>query len=213
MSRLKWIVPSVLAFSLTACGPLEVRVGAEQGAKPLNGEAAAVIDTSATTTFQCGDVITAQDNAQTYTVVSAPVTGGCEFTFDQNVEIISGGDYDTIKELREAVHFVNRVEVAVRKLDFFHDNGSKLDLDSHIRGLELWVNGEQILDMEQIRNVPRTVVLAGPALALIKQAVKNRQACSVNVMAKVVVLDSAVLTGVKVVYESQPTYILSSSEI
>jgi hypothetical protein len=196
-----------------ACGPLEIRIGAADGAKPLNGEATAPVDTSATSTFQCGDVITAQDNVQTYTVTTAVVAGGCEFTFDQNVEIIAVGDYDVIKDFRNAVHFVNRVEVDIRRLDFFDDKGEKFELDTHIRDLELWVDGEQMLNMEQVRNAPRVVVLAGPALANIKNAVKNREGCTVHVMAKVTLLDSATRSGVRCQYESQPTYVVSTSEL
>ncbi len=171
------------------------------------------MDTTPTSTFQCGQVITAEDTVQTYTVTTRVVTGGCEFTFDQDVEVIAKGDYDVIKDFRSAVHFVNRVEVAVRKLDFLDDNGAKMELDTHVRDLELWVNDEQILNMEQVRNAPRTVVLAGPALALIKQAVKNKEACTLHVKARVVLLDSATRSGVRCEYESQPTYIVSTSEI
>lgn len=213
MSRLALLVPGLMALSMFGCGPVEVRIGAAEGAKPLNGEVIGRIDTPATTTFTCGDVITAQDTIQTYTVNTRVVTGGCEFTFDQDVEIIAQGDYDVIKDFKDAVHFVNRVEVALHKLEFYDDKGQKFELDSRIRDLELYVNGEQVLDMEQVRALPRMVVLAGPALAVIKEAVKHRQACSVHILAKVVLLDSATRTGVRCKYESQPTYVLSTSEI
>jgi hypothetical protein len=215
MSRLALLVPGLLAFSLCSCGPVEIKIGPAEGAKPLNGSVAAHIDTSTTSTFKCGDVITAKDTLQTYTVTSRAVSGGCEFTFDQDVEILAKSDYDSIKDFKQAVHFVNRVEVAMHRLDFYDDNGVKFELDTRIRDLELWVNGEQVLNMEQVRSMPspHNVVLAGPALELIKKAVKNREACSLHVMAKVVLLDSAVPTGVRCEYESQPTYIVSTSEI
>lgn len=214
MSRLKLLVPGLLAFSLLACGPVEVRISKAEGAKPLNGTVAAHVDTSSTSTFKCGDVITAQDTIQTYTVTTRVVSGGCEFTFDQDVEIITKGDYDAIKEFREAVHFVNRVEVALHRLEFFDDNGNKFELDTRIRDLELWVNGEQVLNMDQVRGgMPHTVTLSGSALAIVKNAVKHREACSVHVLARVVLLDSETATGVRCEYESQPTYIVSTSEI
>lgn len=214
MSRLNWLIPGLVTLALTAaCGPVEVRIGEAEGAKPMNGALVAAVDTTPSSTFQCGNTITAQDTVQTYTVTTRVVTGGCEFTFDQDVEVIAKGDYDVIKDFRSAVHFVNRVEVAVRKLDFLDDNGAKMELDTHIRDLELWVNDEQILNMEQVRAVPRTVVLAGPALALIKQAVKNRVACTLHVKARVVLLDTATRSGVRCEYASQPTYIMSTSEL
>jgi hypothetical protein len=213
MSRLSMILAGLVAFSMLACGPVEVRIGPAEGAKPLNGTVAAHVDTSATSTFKCGDVITAQDTLQTYTVTTKVVTGGCEFTFDQDVEVLAKSDYDSIKDFKQAVHFVNRVEVAMHRLEFFDDEGNKFDLDTRIRDLELWVNGEQVLNMEQVRSGGHVVTLSGPALKLIKTAVKNREACSLHVLARVVLLDSTKKTGVRCEYESQPTYIVSTSEI
>lgn len=213
MSRLTLLLPGLLAFSLSACGPLEVRIGAAEGVKPLTGNAAAKIDTTATSTFHCGDVITAQDNLQTYTVTSAVVTGGCQFTFDQKVEVLSVKDYDEIKEFRAAVHFIHRVEIDMKRLEFFDDNGAKFELDSRIRDLEVSINGEQLMNQEQIRLIPHTLVLAGSALTLIKEAVKNKQACSLQVMAKVTLIDTAVPTGIRVEYDSQPTYVGSTVEL
>ena len=213
MSSLKWIAPALLAFSMFACGPVEVRIGKAEGAKPLNGTVSAHFDTTPTSTFVCGDVITAQDSLQTYTVTSKPVTGGCEFTFDQDVEVMAKADYDSIKEFKEAVRFVNRVEVKLSRLEFFDDDGTKFELDSRIRDLELWVNGEQVLDIDQVRGLPRTVTLSGEGLKAIKSAVKARSACSVHVMAKVVLVDNVKKTGVRCEYDSQPTYVVSSQEI
>lgn len=213
MSRLNWVVPGLLAFSMVACGPVEVRIGKAEGAKALNGSLVAHVDTAPTSTFKCGDVITAQDTLQKYTVTSRVVTGGCEFTFDQDVEVLAKADYDQIKEFKAAVHFVNRVEVKLSRLEFFDDDGARFDLDTRIRDLELWVNGEQVLDIDQVRNLPRVVTLSGEGLKVIKAAVKNREACSVHVLARVVLLDSATRTGVRCEYESQPTYIGSTEEI
>ena len=137
MSRLSLLVPGLLAFALSACGPVEIRIGPAEGAKPLNGTLTAHLDTSAASTFKCGDVITAQDSLQLYTVTTRAVTGGCEFTFDQDVEIIGKGDYDTIKDFREAVHFVNRVEVALHRLDFYDDAGNKFDPADRYRDIAM----------------------------------------------------------------------------
>lgn len=214
MSSFKWIAPALLTFSMFACGPVEVRIGKAEGAKPLNGSVVAHIDTTPTSTFVCGDVITAQDSLQTYTVTSRGVTGGCEFTFDQDVQVIAKADYDAIKEFKAAVKFINRVEVKLSRLEFFDDNGVKFDLDTRVRDLELWVNGEQVLDMDKVRGqMPHLVVLSGEGLKVIKAAVKNREACSVHVLARVVLLDSAMKTGVRCEYDSQPEYVGSTSEL
>ena len=213
MSRPSLVLAGLVAFSMFACGPVEVRVGPAEGVKPLNGSLTAHVDTTTTSTFTCGDVITAQDSLQTYTVTTKAVSGGCEFTFDQDVEILAKSDYDSIKDFKQAVNFVNRVEVAMHRLEFFDDEGNKFDLDTRIRDLELWVNGEQVLNMEQVRAGGHVVTLSGPALKLIKNAVKNREACSLHVMARVVLLDTTKKTGVRCEYESQPTYIVSTSEI
>ena len=142
-------------------------------------------DTTPTSTFVCGDVINAQDSLQTYTVTSRGVTGGCEFTFDQDVQVITKADYDAIKEFKAAVKFINRVEVKLNRLEFFDDNGVKFELDTRVRDLELWVNGEQVLDMDKVRGqMPHLVVLSGEGLKVIKAAVKNREACSVHVLAR-----------------------------
>jgi hypothetical protein len=146
-------------------------------------------------------------------VTTKAVSGGCEFTFDQQVEVLAGADYQTIKEFKEAVHFVNRVELQVTRMDFYDDSGTRFDAESRLRDMEMWVNGQQVLNVEQIRSLPKTVVLTGEALKTIKNAVKNRETCTAHVVARVVVLDSATPTGIRCEYESQPLFVLSTSEI
>lgn len=211
MSRLiKSIAPALCVLAMIGCGPVEVRVGKEQGAKALNGAVAARIPT---TTFQCGDTVTASDTTQTYTVVSRAVAGGCEFTFDQDVEVVKVADYDAIKEFKVALKYLHRVEVKLGRLEFFDDSGAKFDPDTRIRDLSLSINGEQVLDTEALKHLPKIMNLQGDGLRVIKAAIKARQACSVHVTAKVTILDAATKTGVRCEYESQPTYIGSTDEI
>ncbi len=211
MSRLiKCIAPALFALAMVGCGPIEVRIGKAEGAKPLNGKLAAQIPA---TTFQCGDVITAMDTTQTFTVVSRVVTGGCEFTFDQDIEVVSVADYDAIKEFKAAVKFIHKVEVKLGRLEFFDDQGVKFDPETRIRDLELRINGELVLDTGALKNLPKIMTLQGDGLKVIKAAIKARQACSVHVTAKVTILDSATKSGVRCEYESQPTYIGSTDEI
>ena len=207
---LKCIAPALVVLALVGCGPIEVRVGKEEGAKALNGALTARIPT---TTFQCGDTITAMDTTQTFTVVSRVVTGGCEFTFDQDVEVVSLADYDAIKEFKAALKYLHRVEVKMHRLEFFDDQGMKFDPETRIRDLELKINGEVVLDTDALKNLPRVMTLQGDGLRVIKAAIKARQACSVHVTAKVVLLDSATKTGVRCEYDSQPTYIGSTDEL
>ncbi len=201
---------AVFSFALMACGPLEIRISKKDGVRALNGSLVARIDAGS---FACGDTITGTDDVQTYQVNTQRVTGGCEFTFGQKVDLFREGDYASIKELQAAVRYVNRVELEVQRLDFFDDHGARFDVETRVRDMALWVNGQQVLNIDQVRNLPRTVVLDGEALRVIKAAVKNRQHCSVSVAARVVVLDSSTPTGVRCEYESQPTYVLSSVEI
>lgn len=211
MSRLiKCIAPALFALAMVGCGPVEVRIGKEQGAKPLNGALVAKVPT---TTFQCGDVITAMDTSQTFTVVSRVVSGGCEFTFDQDVEVVSLADYDAIKEFKAAVKFIHKVEVKLGRLEFFDDQGAKFDPETRIRDLEMKINGEVVLDTDALKNLPKIMTLQGDGLRVIKAAIKARKACSVHVTARVTILDSATKTGVRCEYDSQPTYIGSSDEI
>ena len=200
-------------LALVACGPVEVRVSKAQGLKPISGSVSAKFDTSATSTFKCGDNIVAEDNTQTYTVTSRQVSGGCEFSFDQQVTVLGGADYETIKEFKDTARLVTRVEIVVAKLDFYDDQGNRFDAEARIRDMEMWVNGQQVLDVEKIRNLPQTVVLEGEALDVLKRAIKNREACTAHVVARVVVLDSLIKSGVRCDYDSQPTLVLSSASL
>jgi hypothetical protein len=211
MSRLSLVIPSFVIAALVGCGPVEVRVSKAEGVHALNGSLSASF--SGTPAFVCGDTITATDSTQSYVVTTTKVSGACNFVFDQQVQVLAGADYQTIKEFKDAVHFLNRVELNITRMDFYDDQGNRFDIETRLRDLEMWVNGEQVLDVDQIKSLPRTVVLTGDALQAVKDAVKHRQTCTAHVVAKMTVLDTETPTGIRCEYESQPTFVLSSSEI
>ena len=203
----------LLALVSVGCGPVEIRVSKAQGVKPVTGSLTATFDTSGGRDFVCGDSIIGDTTAQTFTVTSRTVNGGCEFNFDQEVEVLAGADYATIKEFSKTVRYLNRVELEVRKLDFYDGEGTRFDVENRIRDVEFWVNGQQVLNVDQVRSLPKTIVLKGEALEVMKRAVKNRERCTAHIVSKVVVLDTMVKKGVRCDYDSQPTFIVSSSEI
>lgn len=208
----KLLVSGLIAFALSACGPVEVRITKANGVKPISGSLTASFTTTGGPTFVCGDTITGTDSEQSYVVKTAVVPGGCDFTFDQEVEVLAGADYATIKEFKDAVHYLNRVELRIDRLDFFDDTGAKFDI-ARLRDMELTVNGQQVLDRAAIGTLPATVSLSGDALKAIKTAVKNRERCTAHVTAHLVLLDTETPTGVRCEYDSQPTFILSTVEI
>lgn len=211
MSQFSRVALSLLALvGLTSCGPLEIRISKEQGVRPINRTFTADIGG---TNFKCGDTIIGEDSSQEYVVTSAVVPGGCQFSFDQQVEVLTEADYDTIKELKRAVRLVDRVEIEVTRLDFYDETGDRFDIETRIRDVEFWVNGQLILTRDQLGKLPQTFVLEGESLRTIKEAVKNRQTCTAHVVAKVTILDANRPTSVRCELESQPSIIISSSEI
>ncbi|MDP1921931.1 MAG: hypothetical protein Q8L14_37155 [Myxococcales bacterium] len=203
----------MLALLSVACGPVEIRISKAQGVKPVTGSLVATFDTSAGRDFVCGDSIIGDTSAQSFTVTSKAVNGGCEFNFDQEVEVLAGADYATIKEFTNSVRYLNRVDLEIRKLDFYDGEGTRFDVENRIRDVEFWVNGQQVLNIDQVRSLPTTIVLKGEALDVMKRAVKNRERCTAHIVSKVVVLDAMIKKGIRCDYDSQPTFILSSSEI
>lgn len=203
----------LLALFTVGCGPVEVRISKAQGVKPVTGSLTATFDASDAGTFACGDSIIGDTSAQSFTVTSKGVTGGCEFNFDQEVEVLAGADYATIKEFSDAARYLNRVDLEVRRLDFFDGEGTRFNVGDRVRDVEFWVNGQQVLNIDQVRSLPTTIVLKGEALNVMKRAVKNRERCTAHIVSKVVVLDAMVKKGIRCDYDSQPTFILSTSEL
>ena len=213
MSRLiKCIAPALFALAMVGCGPVEVRIGKEQGAKPLNGALVAKVPT---TTFQCGDVITAMDTSQTFTVVSRVVSGGCEFTFDDTIEALKASDYESIGELKVASNLVQRIELSINKLTFTDvATGAALDLSTRVTSVVLWVNGQQVADKAALARLPVVVKLEGAALASLKAKVDARQPASVAVKAVAVLPEMPrPPERLKLAYDAQPAIILGPGKI
>ncbi len=211
MSRLIKVGSCLLTLvGLAACGPLEVRISKKEGVRPISRSFTANINSS---NFTCGDTIVGDDGATEYVVTSSRVTGGCQFVFDQEVEVLNERDYDSIKEFKGAFKYANRVEIEVQKLDFYDETGDRFQVETRIRDVEFWVNGEQVLNRDQIGNLPATVTIEGEGLRAIKDAIKNRRTCTAHVQAKVTVLDENRPTSIRCDIEGQPTIVLSSAEI
>lgn len=202
-----WLIALV---ALAGCGTVEIRISKNEGVRPINRTFVANINSS---TFKCGDSIIAGDSTQTYTVTSTPVSGGCKFSFDQEVEILSEADYQVIKELRGALRSANRVEIEVRRMDFYNDVGDRFDVETRVADIELWVNETLVMTREQVGNLPQTITLQGAGLQAIKDALRAKKRCTVHIVASVTILDTGTPTGVRCEFESQPTIILSSASI
>ena len=211
MSRLIKIGSCLLALvGLAACGPIEVRVSKAQGVRPISRSFTANINSR---NFNCGDSIVGDDGVTQYTVTSARVAGGCQFAFDQEVEVLNENDYEKIKEFKGAFKYANRVEIELQKLDFYDETGDRFAVETRIRDIEFWLNGKQVLNREQVGNLPQTITIEGEGLKAIKQAIKNRKRCTAHLQAKVTVLDENRPTSIRCEVEGQPTIVLSSSEI
>lgn len=207
---------SLMLFLAASCGPLEVRIGKEDGVRPIRGSFQANLESGGEPsgrTWQCGDTITATDPDQTYTVTTTRVQGGCKFDFDQQVELFVAADYQNIRGLRQATRFLNRIELTINQFDLYEADGTRIDVESRIRNAELWVNGQQVLDIETLRGLPRTVVIEGEPINLVKRAVRNREPVSATIKASITIYDSFQPRQIRCDYDSQPTYVLSSSEL
>lgn len=201
-----------LALLVAGCGPFEVKIGKNQGVRPVRGSLTAQLTSNEAQTFRCGDTITGKDDLQTYTVTSEPVSGGCRFVFDQDVEILSPQDYEEIRDWSKELRYVRRVELTINQFDFYDETGARFEIETRLRDAELYINGTKMLDIEAIGNLPRTVRLEGEGLALIKRAVRNREPAVVHISATVTILDKEQPREVRCEYEAQPTYVLSLTE-
>lgn len=211
MSGLIKVGTCLLALAgLASCGPVEIRISKADGVRPINRTFTANLNSS---NFTCGDTIIGEDSSQQYVVHTERVAGGCQFSFDQTVEVLTNADYESIKQFNGAVRYVNRVEIEVHRLDFYDETGDRFEVETRIRDMELWVNGELVLTRDQFGNLPQTFEIKGEGLKAIKDAVKNRKTCTAHVVAKVTILDSNKPSNIRCEFESQPTIVLSSAEI
>lgn len=195
-----------LAVIGVGCGPVEVRIDETKGVPAVKGQTEVSLSS-----FTCGQPLTAGDK----TVATKVVAGGCEFTFDDSLEVLKTSDYEQIGELKSASNLVQRVELQVKKLDFVDGTtGAKLDLSTRVTSATLSVNGQQVADKAALGSLPVVVSLSGTALTAIKSKVDARQPVSVAVRAVAVLPDSPKPPDkLKVDYEAQPAIIIGPGEV
>lgn len=200
------LIPAVLVF--VGCGPVEIRIDETKGVPSLKGNT----EVSIATNFMCGMDLPAGDK----TVKTRVVTGGCEFTFDDTIDVLNPSDYEGIPELKTASNLVQRVELSINKLDFVDaTTNTKLDLQTRVTSANLAVNGQTVLtDKAALANLPFVVKLEGAALTQIKAKVDARQTASVGVKAIAVLPDMPRPPDrLKIDYDAQPAIIIGPGKI
>ncbi len=194
------------AFSLLACGPAEVRVGASDGIPPVKGSSTVSLDN-----FTCGQPIPAGD----YQVTTATVAAGCQLTFDHDVQVLTAADYQKIPALQGSSNLVQAVELQVTQLAFTDaTTNTALDLNTQVVSATLSVNGQQVADKAALANLPTTVTLQGDALTELKAKVDARQPASVHATSVVVIPSSPPPPKqLKIDYDAQPTLVLGPGKV
>ncbi len=191
--------------ALSACGPVEFRIDESKGVPTLSGSTEVDLGS-----FTCGETLPAGDQQ----VKTRVVTGGCEFTFDDSIEVLKASDYSAIGELSSTANLVQRVELNIKKLDFLDGAGSKLDLQTGITSVTLSFNGQQVADKAALASLPRVVSLEGASLATLKAQIDARQNASVAVKAIAVLPDSPPPPAkLKISYDAQPALIIGPGKI
>lgn len=197
---------TALVVVASACGAVEYRIDETKGVPPVKGSTEVQLGAS----FTCGTPITSGQ----YTVTTKVVTGGCELSFEQDVEVLKASDYQSLPDLQGASNLVQRVELTVKKLAFADGQGQALDLSTRITSATLAVNGQVLVDKAALAKLPTVVSLEGDALAPLKAKVDARQPASVRARCVVVVPDSpAPPDTLKIDYEAQPAIILGPGTI
>lgn len=206
-SALTAVMLAAWSLGMAACAPAEIRIDETQGVPEVKGSTEVTIPTN----FMCGTAIAAGNK----TVATRAVTGGCEFTFDDNVEVLKASDYEAIPDLKVASNIVQRVELNIKKLSFTDAaTGMTLDLATRVTSVVLTVNGQQVADKATITSLPTVVRLEGAALTTIKAKVDARQPASVQVKAVAVLPDMPrPPERLKIDYEAQPALILGPGKI
>lgn len=194
-------------FLLSACGLFgpasDNRIDEADGVPNISGSETVDIPTN----FTCGADITSNG----ITVTTRTVTGGCEFTLDQDVQVLKSSDYQQYSELTTiGSKLVKSVEITIVALDFTDAaTGQKLDLQTRVTSATLSINGEQVAEKAQLANLPFVATLGGNALAPIKSAVSAKQPVSVRASAVVVLPNTPAppaKLGIK--YDAKPAIIL-----
>ncbi|MDP2272555.1 MAG: hypothetical protein Q8K32_17605 [Archangium sp.] len=197
----------LVVLALTACGPAEIRIDETKGVPSVKGDTEITISA----TFTCGEAIPAGDKM----VATRVVTGGCEFTFDDTLQVLSASDYEVIGDLKVTSNLVQRVELTIKKLAFVDGaTGAALDINTRVTSVVLSVNGQKVADKAAITSLPAVVSLEGAALTALKAKVDARQPASVAVKAVAVLPDMPrPPERLKIDYEAQPALILGPGKI
>ena len=194
-----------LAMVLTACSAAELRIDETKGVPSVSGNQSVDLGT-----YTCGDTLPAGD----YTVVTTPVTGGCQFSVNGTVQELQASDYESIPEFKGAAYLVKRIELSINKLDFVDGSGAKLSLDTQVTSATLKINGQQVATRSDLTSLPHVVSLDDDSLTSLKTAIDNRQPASVTVNAIAVLPDNpAPPSKLGVSYAVQPAIILGPSDV
>lgn len=195
------------AMVLSACGPVEVRLDENNGVPNIKGQTEVTLGAN----FQCGMAV----GGSGVTVQTRVVSGGCEFTFDDTIEVLTADSYRDIPDLQGTTNLVKRVEMTVKKLDFLDaTTNTKLDLQTRITSAEFVVNGQQVLDKAKLASLPATITLSGTALDQLKSKVDARQPASVSLKAIAVLPTTpAPPEKLKLDYDAQPAVVLGPKDV
>lgn len=206
MARRSAIAATVF-LAVSGCGPVEVRIDETKGVPSVKGQTEVTIST----TFTCGSSLPAGGKM----VATRAVAGGCEFTFDDTIEVLKASDYQEIGELKVASNLVQRIELSINKLAFVDAaTGTALDLSTRITSVVLSVNGQQVADKAAISTLPAVVKLEGDALTALKVKIDARQAASVAVKAVAVLPDMPrPPERLKIDYDAQPAIIMGPGKV
>lgn len=197
----------LLALAASGCGPVEIRIDETRGVPAVKGQT----EVSISPTFTCGSTLPAGDK----TVTTRVVPDGCEFTFNDTVEVLKVSDYQEIGELKVTSNLVQRVELTVKKLAFIDAaTGTALDLSTRVLSVVLSVNGQQVADKAALTHLPKVVTLEGEALTGLKAKIDARQAASVAVKAVAVLPNMPRPPDrLKIDYEAQPAIIIGPGKV
>ena len=194
------------ALMTSACGLFgtpDLRLDEADGIPNISGNQEVQIPPN----FQCGTPITSNG----VTVQTQTVTGGCQFTLDQDIEVLKASDYSRLPAFTSAgARFVQKVEITLTKLDFTDNaTGTKLDLQTRVTSATFSVNGQQLADKAALATLPKTFELTGAALDPIKAKVEARQPASVQARAIAVLPNTpAPPARLGITYEAKPAIIL-----
>jgi hypothetical protein len=185
---------------------LEVRIDETRGVPAVTGSTTVTL-----ANYTCGQPLTSSG----FTVTTTVVTGGCQFSFDQDVQVITAADYQSIPELKGATNLVQRVELNVKKLAFSDGaSGAVLDLSTRVTSATLSVNSQLLADKASLSSLPRVVVLSGASLTALKAQIDARQPASVHATVVVVIPDSPKPPdSLKIDYDAQPAVIVGPGTI